>query len=145
MQLKRQLGVTLNFKLSLNSLKLQLKIEIENHQNFQFLVWHLKLIKIPKQNKKKLQWSHVSFMIELIVTTTLQILERITNTFQYFENLKIVLILLKFKKKFKNIITLSEIKSDKKLSEMLVVKKGQRLSIQPVDPKHFEILISKTS
>lgn len=52
---------------------------------------------------------------------------------------------IKFKKKFKDIITLSEIKSDKKLSEMLVVKKGQRLSIQPVDPKHFEIITGKSS
>lgn len=47
---------------------------------------------------------------------------------------------VKFKKIFKHYVTLEEIKSEKALSEMLILKRGQRLSIQPVDEKHFRIL-----
>ncbi len=47
---------------------------------------------------------------------------------------------VKFKKIFKHYVTLEEIKSEKSLSDMLVLKRGQRLSIQPVDEKHFRIL-----
>jgi predicted RNA-binding protein with PUA-like domain len=46
---------------------------------------------------------------------------------------------------FKNPLTLEGIKKTKSLSEMLVVKKGQRLSIQPVLKKHFDIILNKTS
>lgn len=38
---------------------------------------------------------------------------------------------------FQRRVTLTELKEDPSLSEMLVVKKGQRLSIQPVDKEHF--------
>lgn len=43
-----------------------------------------------------------------------------------------------FKKEFKKTFTLSQIKSSKSLSEMLVIRPGQRLSIQPVAEKDFE-------
>lgn len=43
-----------------------------------------------------------------------------------------------FVKKFSQVFPLSEIKAQIELSEMLVTKKGQRLSIQPVSPEHFE-------
>ena len=46
-----------------------------------------------------------------------------------------------FKKKFKHFVSLDEIKEKKSLSDMLVVKKGQRLSIQPVKPAHFNALV----
>ncbi len=41
-------------------------------------------------------------------------------------------------KKFKNFVGLPELKENKKLDGMMVIKKGQRLSIQPLDKKHFE-------
>jgi predicted RNA-binding protein with PUA-like domain len=48
---------------------------------------------------------------------------------------------LTFEKKFQQIIALQEIKKNPKLAEMMVIKKGQRLSIQPVTEKEFlEIL-----
>jgi predicted RNA-binding protein with PUA-like domain len=45
---------------------------------------------------------------------------------------------VKFAEKFKNIVTLEQIKNDPSLSEMLVIKRGQRLSVQPVEKKDFE-------
>lgn len=45
---------------------------------------------------------------------------------------------VKFKKKFKSLFTLEEIKKTKKLENMLVVKKGNRLSIMPVSEKDFK-------
>ncbi len=41
---------------------------------------------------------------------------------------------------FKTILSLSDLKNIQKLSDMLVIKKGQRLSIQPVDQKDFEYI-----
>ena len=46
-----------------------------------------------------------------------------------------------FVKKFKTPITLSQIKFDPKLQNMRVARKGERLSIMPVEEKHFEYLI----
>ena len=47
---------------------------------------------------------------------------------------------VQFKKKFKNYIPLDEIRKVKGLEKMLLIKKGQRLSIQPVTEKEFNIL-----
>lgn len=47
---------------------------------------------------------------------------------------------VQYKKKFKNYIPLDQIKETKSLADMLVIRKGQRLSIQPVTKKHFDIL-----
>jgi predicted RNA-binding protein with PUA-like domain len=47
---------------------------------------------------------------------------------------------VKYKNKFKSILSLAELKTIPKLSEMLVIKKGQRLSIQPVTEKDFEYI-----
>lgn len=47
---------------------------------------------------------------------------------------------VQFMEKFPHFISLSELKSTKSLSRMLVLKRGTRLSIQPVDEKHFEIV-----
>ena len=44
---------------------------------------------------------------------------------------------LQFVKKFSEPILLTELKNDPAFSDMLVVKKGMRLSIQPVSEKHF--------
>ena len=47
---------------------------------------------------------------------------------------------VQFVKKFKNIVSLASIKADPKLKNMLVIQKGSRLSIQPVDQKDFEYI-----
>ena len=48
---------------------------------------------------------------------------------------------VKFQEKFDRILGLEEIKSEKKLSGMLVIKRGQRLSIQPVEMPDFELIL----
>jgi predicted RNA-binding protein with PUA-like domain len=48
---------------------------------------------------------------------------------------------VKFQNKFSNLLTLHEIKNTPQLSEMLVIKKGQRLSIQPVSEKDYQFII----
>ena len=45
---------------------------------------------------------------------------------------------VKFVKKFETIITLEDIKNRPELAEMLVIKKGMRLSIQPVSQRDYE-------
>ncbi|MBC7420274.1 MAG: EVE domain-containing protein [Bdellovibrio sp.] len=45
---------------------------------------------------------------------------------------------VKFKTKFKNFISLDHIRQNKKLAEMLVIKKGSRLSIQPVTKAEYD-------
>ena len=40
--------------------------------------------------------------------------------------------------KFSHLISLAELRNEKALSEMLLLKKGQRLSIQPVTQKEFD-------
>jgi predicted RNA-binding protein with PUA-like domain len=52
---------------------------------------------------------------------------------------------LKFVEKFAEPITLAELKNDPFFSDMLVVKKGMRLSVQPVAPKHFEKISQQRS
>lgn len=49
---------------------------------------------------------------------------------------------LSFVSKFKKFVSLEVLKSHKELQKMLVVKKGQRLSIQPVEKLHFKIIQS---
>jgi predicted RNA-binding protein with PUA-like domain len=50
---------------------------------------------------------------------------------------------VEFVEKFSQVITLSELKQSSELKDMLVLKRGQRLSIQPVSKKHFEFIIKK--
>lgn len=45
---------------------------------------------------------------------------------------------LQFVKKFSEPVLLTELKNDPAFSDMLVIKKGMRLSIQPVAEKHFQ-------
>ena len=45
---------------------------------------------------------------------------------------------VKFVKKFKDVLSLDELKTDSTFKNMLVIKKGQRLSIQPVDLADFK-------
>ena len=39
---------------------------------------------------------------------------------------------------FKRIVSLDELRADPALAGMLVIKRGMRLSVQPVDPAHFK-------
>ena len=57
------------------------------------------------------------------------------------ENPRWMMVEIKFKKKFKELISLSEIKETKGLEDMLILKKGNRLSITPVEKKHFDRII----
>ncbi len=45
---------------------------------------------------------------------------------------------VKFVSQFKHFVSLESLKSEKSLTDMQVLKKGQRLSIQPVTEKEFE-------
>jgi predicted RNA-binding protein with PUA-like domain len=45
---------------------------------------------------------------------------------------------LRFKEKFTEPFTLAELKNDPAFEDMLVVKRGMRLSVQPVAKKHFD-------
>lgn len=54
------------------------------------------------------------------------------------ENPRWLMVDVKWKAAFKRLVSLKELKESAELEDMLVVKKGQRLSIQPVDPKHFK-------
>lgn len=56
------------------------------------------------------------------------------------ENPRWFMVDIKFKKSFKIPVTLKAIKANPKLKDMLLVQKGQRLSIQPVTQKQFEII-----
>lgn len=47
--------------------------------------------------------------------------------------------------KFKEPLTLQELKNDPSFSDMLVVKRGMRLSVQPVSEKHFKRIIKLRS
>lgn len=48
---------------------------------------------------------------------------------------------VKFVKKFKTVVTLAEVKANKKLSKMALVQKGSRLSVQPVLPAEFKEIL----
>jgi predicted RNA-binding protein with PUA-like domain len=45
-----------------------------------------------------------------------------------------------FEEKFKHFIPLDEIKANPALKDMLVIKRGMRLSVQPVEKKHFDVV-----
>jgi predicted RNA-binding protein with PUA-like domain len=53
------------------------------------------------------------------------------------ENPSWVAVDLKFKKKFKQTLSLSVLKNDPFFADMLVTQKGMRLSVQPVAEKHY--------
>jgi predicted RNA-binding protein with PUA-like domain len=47
---------------------------------------------------------------------------------------------VEFQQKFKHFISLQKIREQEDLKDMSVLQKGSRLSVQPVDQKHFEIV-----
>ncbi len=49
---------------------------------------------------------------------------------------------VKYKKTFKRTITLAELKADTELAELPLVKKGNRLSIMPIEKAHFDHIMA---
>lgn len=47
---------------------------------------------------------------------------------------------VEFVEKFPRLVSLSDLKARDDLTGMLVTKRGMRLSVQPVEPEHFEIV-----
>ena len=56
------------------------------------------------------------------------------------ENPRWMMVDLEFVEKFPKLITLEELKLLPELKTMLVIKRGMRLSVQPVEKKHFEVV-----
>ncbi len=48
---------------------------------------------------------------------------------------------VEFVEKFDDIVSLDELKEHPALDGMLVIKRGMRLSVQPVEKKHFDIVV----
>tara|TARA_Y100001935_G_C17309646_1_gene514895 strand:- start:4277 stop:4741 length:465 start_codon:yes stop_codon:yes gene_type:complete len=69
------------------------------------------------------------------------------DTSKYFdpkstqENPRWYMVDVTFEKKFKTMISLEQLKNDRNLTDMMVTKKGSRLSIQPVETSEFEYII----
>ena len=49
---------------------------------------------------------------------------------------------LRFKQKFERLVTLAEIRAEPRLNDMPLLRKGQRLSIQPVGKEEFALIAS---
>ena len=49
---------------------------------------------------------------------------------------------IQFVKKFPEIITLEKLKAEKKLQDMLILRKGNRLSVTPVTKKEFDSILN---
>src|SRR6185369_2141589 len=47
---------------------------------------------------------------------------------------------IEFVRKFDDVVALGELKANKSLASMLVLQRGQRLSVMPVDESHFRIV-----
>lgn len=48
---------------------------------------------------------------------------------------------VEFVQKFQRLISLEDLRKEKSLAELLVLKRGQRLSVQPVTAKHFQTVL----
>jgi len=58
------------------------------------------------------------------------------------ENPRWFMVDVRYKRKLKRTITLAELKKYKKLAEMQLLKRGNRLSIMPISKKHWNIILS---
>jgi len=58
------------------------------------------------------------------------------------ENPRWILVDVEFVKKLSRNITLAEIKAEKSLEDMILTRKGNRLSIMPVEKKHWDKILS---
>ena len=52
---------------------------------------------------------------------------------------------VEFVEHFPNLVSLAQLKSEASLKELLVVQRGQRLSVQPVSEKHFHFILKMGS
>ena len=52
---------------------------------------------------------------------------------------------VQFEKAFSKLISLEDLRKENPLKDMLVLKKGQRLSVQPVTKKEFDYIVNKMS
>lgn len=53
-----------------------------------------------------------------------------------------VMVRVGFDRKLPKLVSLDRLKTEPRLSKMLVVQKGQRLSVQPVEREHFELVLT---
>lgn len=58
------------------------------------------------------------------------------------ENPRWLCVDVRFGSKFKNMVTLQELKNDPFFADMTVVQKGNRLSVMPIKKKHFDKIIA---
>ena len=58
------------------------------------------------------------------------------------DNPRWILVDVKFVRKLKRNITLTEIKAEKSLTDMILTRKGNRLSIMPVEKKHWDKILT---
>lgn len=58
------------------------------------------------------------------------------------DNPRWILVDVKFVRKLKRNVTLNEIKAEKSLADMILTRKGNRLSIMPVEKKHWDKILS---
>lgn len=58
------------------------------------------------------------------------------------DNPRWILVDVKFVRKLKRNITLTEIKAEKSLADMILTRKGNRLSIMPVEKKHWDKILT---
>jgi len=57
------------------------------------------------------------------------------------ENPRWFMVEVKFKEKFKNIISLDQLKEEKKLQNLALVKKGNRLSVMPITEEEWKTIL----
>ena len=53
-----------------------------------------------------------------------------------------ILVDVEFVRKFKKPITLAEIKANKGLDDMILVRRGNRLSIMPIEKEHWDLILT---
>lgn len=51
-----------------------------------------------------------------------------------------VMVEIEFVEKFPNVVGLDMLRQEKSLAKMMVLQRGSRLSIQPVEPEHFRVI-----
>jgi predicted RNA-binding protein with PUA-like domain len=52
---------------------------------------------------------------------------------------------VEFVEKFPKLVSLEDLKADAQLTDMLVVRRGMRLSVQPVDVKHMRRILKRAA
>lgn len=56
------------------------------------------------------------------------------------ENPRWIMVDVKFKKKFKEVVSLDQLREHTQLKDMVILRKGNRLSITPLSKKEFEFI-----